>query len=69
MNRRQKLEQRCCGQNTQRSTNHVTVTWHVISTLGRSMQKCIFARLHLTTTQCPFLEKLTLSQLVNKVPH
>jgi len=32
------------------------------------MQKCIFARLHLTTPQYPLLEKLTVSQLVNKVP-
>jgi hypothetical protein len=68
MNRGQKLEQRCCGRNTQRSSSPVTVIWHVISTLGQSTQECIFARLHLPTPQCPLLEKLTVSQLVNKVP-
>ena len=68
MNRRQKLEQHSCGRKTQRSTNPVTVTRHVIFAQGLSMQKCKFARHHLTTPQCPLLEKLTVSQLVNKVP-
>ena len=67
MDRRQSLEQRHCGRDTQRSTNPVTVTWHVISTQGLSMQKCIFARLQLRTPQRPLLKKLIVSQLVNKV--